>query len=795
MHTIKKIIHYIILFFKRIILNECYSDINVNYYIDILVNDYGHLYVTGWLFDKNGQELELSILMKEKKSKKLIVVENEKRIDVKETFSLTNDNVGFKTDIFYSSNDTGVFLLTYKRKKIRYYIEICRYMPTDHTSELIVYGNKNLFDIKKYNIYKSQINEKKCKQLTNCVDIIIPVYNGYEYLEKLFEGIEKTKSKYRVFIINDNSPDERVRSFLINYSNEHNDVIYIENEDNLGFVKSVNKAIALSTNDVAIVNTDVILPEYWLERLMFPIEYIKSVASTTPFTNSGTICSFPVFCENNDIFLNKTVDEIDNMFSTIVPMYNRMPTGVGFCMGMKRSVINKIGLFDEDSFGKGYCEENDWCQRVIERGYSNVMVENLFVWHKHGGSFLSEDKIRYIERNHKLLIQKHPHYDEDVAAYCRRDPAAMIREFIKWEMLIDQLNDYYCIIDHNWGGGANTYCFDRIDEINSNGIGAIRIINDIENGLFVECRYKGYSASIYFDDYEDIMAFLADINIIKIVVNETVSFDNPKTIQDFVLRLKQKYNVDVLMLVHDYYVICPSIYLIDNEGTHCYYAGKEKCQSCFAKNTEKFNNSYSNIDDWRRDWNEFLSKCDEIRVFSNNTKSYLMHYYKNIDKTTIVPHKVNYISSVKKQVSKYDGVTIAIIGNFMRTKGAEIVCEMADIIKKKKINAKIVVIGSDLYGNDKDNIIVHGQYKREDLPELMVEYDVDIIFIASIWPETFSYTTEEAMLMGMPIACFDIGAPAERVEKYEKGLVIDDMNAEKALEEIIFFTKNGKMII
>ena len=70
------------------------------------------------------------------------------------------------------------------------------------------------------------------------------------------------------------------------------------------------------------------------------------------------------------------------------------------------------------------------------------------------------------------------------------------------------------------------------------------------------------------------------------------------------------------------------------------------------------------------------------------------------------------------------------------------------------------------------------------LPSLLIEHDIDILFIPSICPETFSYTAEEAMQMNMPVAVFDIGAPAERVRKYPKGLVISEIDAGVAINEI-----------
>ncbi len=49
--------------------------------------------------------------------------------------------------------------------------------------------------------------------------------------------------------------------------------------------------------------------------------------------------------------------------------------------------------------------------------------------------------------------------------------------------------------------------------------------------------------------------------------------------------------------------------------------------------------------------------------------------------------------------------------------------------------------------------------------------------------------------MGLPVACFDLGAPAERVRNYEKGLIISKIDAETALREIEGFVLEKKHIL
>ena len=62
-------------------------------------------------------------------------------------------------------------------------------------------------------------------------------------------------------------------------------------------------------------------------------------------------------------------------------------------------------------------------------------------------------------------------------------------------------------------------------------------------------------------------------------------------------------------------------------------------------------------------------------------------------------------------------------------------------------------------------LFVHGKYSRPQLPGLLEKYGVSVILIPSVWPETFSFTTSEALLLGYPVICFDIGAQAERVKQ------------------------------
>lgn len=68
----------------------------------------------------------------------------------------------------------------------------------------------------------------------------------------------------------------------------------------------------------------------------------------------------------------------------------------------------------------------------------------------------------------------------------------------------------------------------------------------------------------------------------------------------------------------------------------------------------------------------------------------------------------------------------------------------------------------------------------------------NIIFIPSICPETFSYTTGEAIQSNLPVFCFDIGGQSEQVKNYNDGHIIPEISVESAYNSLTNFIKNIK---
>jgi GT2 family glycosyltransferase len=264
------------------------------------------------------------------------------------------------------------------------------------------------------------------------VDVIIPVYSGAEETRSCIMSVLGTLPQWaRIIAINDASPDESLSAWLRDQAGIHGFAL-IEHETNRGFVETVNHGMKINpTHDVVLLNSDAEAANDWLERMRAAAYSMEKIASITPFSNNGYLCSFPNFCRDNELPGGLGVAEADEIFGRFGRSDElvELPTGVGFCMYIRRDCLDEVGLFDAKTFGRGYGEETDWCQRAAGMGWKNCQQLNLFVYHKGGLSFGSEENQRK-RGAFKIIKAKYPPFAESEDLFRALDPARETREFM-----------------------------------------------------------------------------------------------------------------------------------------------------------------------------------------------------------------------------------------------------------------------------------------------------------------------------------------------------------------------------
>ncbi|MGN0902530.1 MAG: glycosyltransferase [Succinivibrio sp.] len=319
----------------------------------------------------------------------------------------------------------------------------------------------------------------------------------------------------------------------------------------------------------------------------------------------------------------------------------------------------------------------------------------------------------------------------------------------------------------------------------------------LEN-VFVATAPNSLDIKTFSFEFSGIKNLIKELKTDEIIINSLVAYRNIFEVLAFVSELKENLASKpfVSLRGHDFHSICPSYNLMNEKNCFC-RLNLEKCHDCQIKKQQALCDydrdvlyaSYSDISKWRESFSKFFrNTADEMIVFSDSEKEYLLKVYPELEAIIkVIPHKVMPLE--KANVPHHTGVNIGILGNIASvSKGLDVVNQLIKKIEES-YDTRLVVLGSMLDTKTTDKVTVTGPYSREELPKLVERYEVDVILIPSVWPETFSYTTSEAIKMGVKTVCFDLGAQADKVKNYINGLVVS-VDDDSLLERIINFVKS-----
>jgi GT2 family glycosyltransferase/glycosyltransferase involved in cell wall biosynthesis/SAM-dependent methyltransferase len=632
------------------------------------------------------------------------------------------------------------------------------------------------------------------------VDVIVPIYNAYDDVCKCLISLLKYRDIYRINLINDCSTDERVDLLLRKIQNFKVSFInVIENRENQGFVRSANTGMRISTNDVILVNSDTIVTKNWAKKIRNCAYSNKIIATVTPFTNNGTICSIPEFGIDNQIPPGFTIDSFGNFIENLsFRQYPEIPTAVGFCMYIKREILQKIGYFDEASFDKGYCEENDFCLRAKKAGFSNQLCDNTFVYHKGECSFTQSKKER-LEKNMDILLNRYPDYLPMIKEYCELNPLLDQQLYFKarldtWNT--DRKKKRILYILHSLGGGTEKHVEDLIDSLHKKYVFFIAkvidnaiIFTEIGNGNQIKYHFpmKIFEPhTINNEEYTTIMKKFINTNRIDLIhVHHLMghSFD--------IFQIAEELNVPVLYTLHDFFCICPRVNLINEKGKYCNAPEIADCNICLST---VFNYPENFVSSWRSYFHKGFDKCTRIVAPSNSSRDIVLHYYPEIRQKTVViehGHDLKKMGSiVEEHREENNGIFhIAYIGNLAPHKGRDLFLNLAKSEELSGITKWSIIGLSDKIKepgySPEHNINLLGSYSDfNHLRELIRSNKIDLVLLPAIWPETFSFTLSEAWCLGIPVLGSNLGAIQERISKTDGGWTVDTSDIKAVISKI-----------
>lgn len=256
------------------------------------------------------------------------------------------------------------------------------------------------------------------------VTIVIPVYSDWDSLHVCIESlIRYVAPNHEILLVNDMGPEwEELEQNILSSIDDHSNFRYEKNPENFGFVKTCNRAVFeldKTGNDILLLNSDTEVTEGFLEEMQAVLYAAEKHGAVCPRSCQSDILTIPVHDELQRNFTPKESYDTWLNVKDFLPRQQVIPTGVGFAILIKRSIINQYGLFDE-IYSPGYNEENDFCQRINQYGFNIMMANRAYVYHFESKSF-GERRNKLDEDHRDILKSRYPYYSEGVRYYFERE--------------------------------------------------------------------------------------------------------------------------------------------------------------------------------------------------------------------------------------------------------------------------------------------------------------------------------------------------------------------------------------
>jgi abequosyltransferase len=232
--------------------------------------------------------------------------------------------------------------------------------------------------------------------------IIILTHNKLEYTLQCIESIRAyiAQEDREIIVVDNHSADGTVE-----WLNGQKDIIKILNNENAGFPAGCNQGMRIAKGDnILLLNNDTVVTRNCLSNLLNCLYSSENIGAVGPVTNN---------CSNGQA-IAVTYRDINEMHAFAAEhnlpdpdKWEERPRLVGYCMLIKKEVVDRIGLLDE-RFSPGNYEDNDYCLRMRIAGFRLMLCRDAFIHHYGSVSFGAnrQEFLDLLETNRKKFEEK-----------------------------------------------------------------------------------------------------------------------------------------------------------------------------------------------------------------------------------------------------------------------------------------------------------------------------------------------------------------------------------------------------
>ena len=640
---------------------------------------------------------------------------------------------------------------------------------------------------------------RNADRISSVVDVIVPVYRGLsESLDCITSVLgAKSRRRYRLVCVDDHSPEPELSAALRALC-EQGKIDLLVNKENLGFVESVNRAMDLHPGrDAVVLNADTLVPSGWLDRLVAAATTDPSIGTATALSNNATICSYPNLDHANSMPSAAELLIIDEACSSAgAESVIDIPTGVGFCLFIRRACWRDVGCFDVGRFGRGYGEENDFCLRARDRGWRNVVAGSVYVAHRGGVSFGGESRPA-VTRAIRVINALYPGYDRFVESWIGRNPLAGLRRAIDLRRLeSSSVAGRVLMVTANVTGGTERYIRELGDKLAKDGTetlvltptdrerpdGQLVSLDTLSPVKLPNLRYR------LPEDWEKLVSDLKRLRLRHVHYHNLIGHD------DAVAELSKLIGCPHEVTIHDYSWICKRVNLIDETGRYCGEPEVSQCDVCVQINGSS-DRSRLSTHDLRARSRRLLDYARKIIVPSTDTRVRMERHFPGSAFEVESHEQDSVLIENGKGCGADEPLKVAVLGAIGIHKGYNVLLACARDAARRSLPIDFRVIG---YTQDDGALLrtghawVTGRFKESEINDLLAREACHIAFLPSVWPETWCYALSPAVRAGLCTFVFDIGAMPERLRRMGAGQLLNlDIKPGEINDRFVAFREHG----
>jgi GT2 family glycosyltransferase len=245
--------------------------------------------------------------------------------------------------------------------------------------------------------------------MKNLCDIAVLSFNNYGLTKACLESVLSCDAGFPFALhlfdnaSSDGTPDSATRDF--------GDRVRVWRSDrNLGFAGGNNIVLSRTCGRFAcLLNNDTVATPGWLGEMVAAAEQDPRVGVVGCRGNNVNLLERP----EQAVDFSATPETMDvaelhkaaAVLSRAQPQFKAVDMVVGYCMLLRRTMLDRVGLLDA-RFWPGNFEDEDICRRAVEAGYSVALANRSLVYHYISRTMCDERWRGVFEVNREIFRRK-----------------------------------------------------------------------------------------------------------------------------------------------------------------------------------------------------------------------------------------------------------------------------------------------------------------------------------------------------------------------------------------------------